>query len=92
MLAEVYRGMSLSREALEQYQAAYEAIKANYNEASLINQFLCLRGIAELRMEQGQRQDAIEALQEALDIAEVQKLTEENAIRQQLAEWKSTKP
>lgn len=92
ILAEVCRGMSLSREALDQYQAAYEATRASYDETSLMNQFLCLRGIAELRMEQGQRKDAIQALQEALDIAEVQKLTEENAIRQQLAEWKSARP
>jgi tetratricopeptide (TPR) repeat protein len=92
ILAEVCRGMSLSREALEQYQAAYEATKASYDDTGLMNQFLCLRGIAELRMEQGHRKDAIQALQEALDIAEVQKLTEENAIRQQLAEWKRAKP
>ena len=91
-LAEIYRDMSRPQEALDQYQAAYQEVKNSYDQTSLANQFLCLRGIAQLRMELGQRDDAIAALQEALDIAQVQNLAEGSSIREQLDRWKNASP
>lgn len=88
-LAEIYRGMSLPREALGQYQSAYAGLADGEN---LIGQSHCLRGIAELRMELGERQAAIGKLTEALGIAEALELPEEGAIRQQLEQWRGETP
>ena len=88
-LAEVYRGMSLPQEALGQYEAAYEALA---DGDDLANQLRCLRAIAELRMERGERGTAIMKLTEALDIAQVLGLAEEDGIRAQLEQWKREEP
>ncbi len=88
-LAETYRGMSLSQEALGQYEAAYEALA---NGDDLMDQFRCLHAIAELRMELGERGAAIAKLAEALDIAQVLGLAEEEGIRKQLEQWKGEEP
>jgi tetratricopeptide (TPR) repeat protein len=89
MLAEIYRGMSLPQDALGQYEAAYEALADGDN---LMDQFRCLRGIAELHMELGERGAAIRSLAEALDIARVLGLAEADGIRAQLEQWKSVGP
>jgi tetratricopeptide (TPR) repeat protein/TolB-like protein len=85
-LAEIYRGLSLPREALGQYEAAYEALA---DGDDLMSQFRCLQGTAELRMELGERRAAIEKLAEALDVAQVLGLAEKETIRKQLEQWKS---
>ncbi|MFQ5807241.1 MAG: hypothetical protein ACE5I3_12400 [Phycisphaerae bacterium] len=88
-LAEVYRGMSLPREALGQYELAYEALASGDD---LLNQFRCLRAAADLRMELGDRGGAIKGLAEALDIAQVLGLAEAATVRERLAQWRSEKP
>jgi len=89
-LAEIYRDMSLPREALGQYEAAYEAL-AGRDELTE-HQFRCLRAIAELRMELGEHGEAIKRLAEALDIAQVLGLADEGTVRRQLEQWKSETP
>ncbi len=88
-LAEVYRGMSMPREALEQHEAAYAALA---DADDLRSQFHCLHAIAELRMELGKRDGAIAKLAEALEIAELLELPETENIRKQFAQWKTQAP
>jgi tetratricopeptide (TPR) repeat protein len=88
-LAEVHRGMSSPRDALAQYETAYAAIK---DGDDLLGQFRCLHAIAELQMELGEAGGAIEKLSEALDVAHVLELPEEENLREQLAQWKAQSP
>jgi tetratricopeptide (TPR) repeat protein len=88
-LAEIYRGMSSPREALGQYQAAYEALVGG---SDLVSQFRCLHAIAELHTDLGQRRMGIEKLTEALDIAHVLRLPEEQEVRAKLERWKREQP
>jgi len=88
-LAEIHRGMSRPRDALGHYEAAY-AVLANGDD--LLSQFRCLHAIAELRMELGHPDSAIKKLSEALDIAQVLELPEEDNIRKQLAQWEAEPP
>ncbi len=88
-LADIYRGMSMPREALGQYESAYASL---VDGNDLLSQFRCLHATAELRMELGERDAAIKKLSEALDIAQVLELAEEENIRKQLAQWKGETP
>ncbi len=88
-LAEIYRGMSMPRAALGQYESAYAALA---DGDDLPNQFRCLHATAELQMELGEPETAIKRLSEALDIAHVLELAEEGNIRKQLAQWKAQTP
>ena len=88
-LAEVYRGMSMPRAALGQYESAYAALA---DGDDLPNRFRCLHATAELQMELGEPETAIRKLSEALDIAHVLELAEEENIRKQLAQWKGQTP
>ena len=88
-LAEIHRGMSRPRDALGHYEAAY-AVFADGDD--LLSQFRCLHAIAELRMELGHPDSAIKKLSEALDIAHVLELPEEDNIRKQLAQWEAEPP
>jgi tetratricopeptide (TPR) repeat protein len=88
-LGEIYRGMSMPREALGQYESAYAALA---DGDDLLSQFRCLHATAELLMESGEREAAITKLAEALDIAHALELAETENIRKQLAQWKAQTP
>lgn len=88
-LAEIYRAMPRLLEALGQYESAYEALA---DGEDLLNQCVCLRAIAELKMELGERAAAIQKMEEALDIAHALELQDEPALRKQLDEWKKAAP
>lgn len=88
-LAEIYRGMSMPREALGQYESAYSALA---DGDDLLNQFRCLHATAELLMQLEQRETAIQKLSEALDIARALELAEADNIQKQLAQWKNENP
>lgn len=88
-LGEIQRGMANTKTALSHYETAYQSLASG---TRLIDQFVCLRAIAELRMELGERAAAISKLQEALDIAHVKQLDDEQAVREQLEQWKSAGP
>ncbi|MBU0639027.1 MAG: tetratricopeptide repeat protein [Planctomycetes bacterium] len=88
-LANVYQSMGLLEDALGQYDLAYEQIRDGEN---LGDQFLCLRELSKLRMQLGQRDQAILALQEAIDIAHVLELRVEEDLRTQLDEWQHNRP
>ena len=88
-LGEVYRGMKKNREALEQYDTAYQALSATDD---LEGQYYCLRASAELSKELGDRKTAIQKLTEAADIAHVKVMPEEDAVRKLIEEWKNEKP
>ncbi|MCH8808147.1 MAG: hypothetical protein IH986_18945, partial [Planctomycetes bacterium] len=55
----------------------------------LNNQYVCVREIASLRMQLEQREQALVALQEAIDIAHVLNLPEEAQLRERLAGWQA---
>ena len=86
ILADVYRAMSLHEEALAQFELAYEQVRKTDD---LAGQFTCLREIATTRMQLGRREKAIAALQEAVDIAHVLELREEQELRTELENWKT---
>jgi tetratricopeptide (TPR) repeat protein len=85
-LGEVYRAMELHAESLAQFELAYEQVRKTDD---LLNQFTCLREIATARMKLGRRENAILALQEAIDVAHALELREEPTLRKQLAAWKA---
>ncbi|MFH1746005.1 MAG: tetratricopeptide repeat protein [Planctomycetota bacterium] len=84
-LAATYRTMEAPADALREYEVVYEHILAGDDLAS---QLLCAREIAALRMQLGQREAALSALQEAIDVAHALRLPEEAELREQLAEWR----
>ena len=57
-----------------------------------MNQFRCLRGIAELKRELGEPATALEKLQEALDIAHALELAEQETLQEQLERWRNETP
>lgn len=67
--------------AIAQYEAAYQAL---FDTDDLANQLLCLDRIATLREQLGERRKAIEALQDALDIAELLEAPAEKTLRERL--------
>ena len=85
-LGGIYEALELHEEALAQFELAHEAVRKTDD---LTNQFACLREIATVRMRLGQREKAIAALQEAIDIAHVLELREEQELRIELAGWQA---
>jgi tetratricopeptide (TPR) repeat protein len=83
-LAELHEAMGQPSDALGQYELAYEQLKRGED---LNSQFVCLRRMAELRMQLGQRGAAIASLREALDIAHVLKLPEKAELETRLQNW-----
>jgi len=88
-LAGVLQGQGNPAEALAQLQLAYTKLRAGDD---LVSQLICARQIAELRMQLGQREPALAALQEAIDLAHVLERPEEAALREKLAEWQKQSP
>lgn len=86
VLGSVYQSMGRHEESLGQFELAYEQARRNED---LLNQYTCLREIAAVRLKLGQRDLAISALQEAIDLAHVLELREEQRLRQDLEKWKS---
>ena len=84
--AEIQRGMKQPAEALKTYETAYAALKSGDD---LVSQFRCLRGLAELQDETGNRKAAIKSITDAIDIAEVLELGEAAELKQKFDEWKS---
>lgn len=85
-LATIYRGKEDPQNALQQCEAAFEIVRDGTDFAQ---QFACLKQIAELRMQLDQPESAIDALQQAADIAHVLKLPQEADLRKQLQEWEA---
>lgn len=85
-LGELYSGMTPPRpdDALREYERAFEECRAG---TDLHAQLLCVREIARLRRELGQRERALAALREAIDLAHAMEAPEEKELREQLAEW-----
>jgi tetratricopeptide (TPR) repeat protein len=85
-LAEIYGAMSPPDPAgaLREYEQALEEYRAG---ADLNTRLLCLRQIARLRRELGQRERALAALREALDLARALEAPEQEQLREQLAGW-----
>jgi len=88
-LGETLREAQQQAEALEHFQAAQRALETGDD---LQSQLVCLRNIADLRMSLGQRREAIEALQLALDIAHVLELADAQELAATLSKWKSGGP
>lgn len=88
-MADIFREMGESTQALEQYEQANRFLGRSED---LLQQMLCLRRIAVLRRELGDRTAALAALQEAYDIAHALRLPERDLIEKQLAEWKAGAP
>ncbi|MCK4343611.1 MAG: tetratricopeptide repeat protein [Phycisphaerae bacterium] len=88
-LGGVYQAMNDPGRALVQFEQACGQLR---NANDLVNQFVCLREIARLKKQLGRTAEAIPALQEAVDIAHALKLSEEQALHDELARWKSEKP
>jgi len=88
-LAETYRAMGDRRRAATEYETAYKALSAGDD---LLDQYRCLRGLAELKMQAGDRAAAIAKLSDALDIAEALELPEQEDLRKQLAAWRKQRP
>ena len=85
-LAGIYHAMGKPQDALAQYEVAYKEVGATDD---LNNQYVCVREIASLRMQLEQREQALVALQEAIDIAHVLNLPEEAQLRERLAGWQA---
>jgi tetratricopeptide (TPR) repeat protein len=88
-LGSIYQAMEQWQGALGQYESALERFR---QDDDLINQLVCLREIAALRMQLGEREQAINTLQEALDIAHALRSPAEETLRKQLEGWKSQSP
>lgn len=84
-LGGVYQAMALPEEALAQFELAYEQVRRTNDLAS---QFTCLRELARVRRQLGRHDAAIAALQDAVDIAHVLELAEEEPLRAELQAWK----
>ncbi|MEP0848036.1 MAG: tetratricopeptide repeat protein [Phycisphaerae bacterium] len=88
-LADVYRELKQPKEALARYEEASQRFSASED---LFQQLVCLRRIAQLREELGDRKAAVRSLREALDIAHALKLPEGEVIQKQLADWGEKTP
>jgi len=88
-LGSIYQAMEQWQAALGQYELALERFR---QDVDLINQLVCLREIAAVRMQSGEREQAISTLQEALDIAHALRSPAEETLRKQLETWKSEAP
>ena len=88
-LAEAYEGMKQPTAALEQVEQVYAEISSGDD---LARQLVCVRRIADLRMELGQREAAIRALEDAIDIAHALETPEVAALRKKLTDWKTAAP
>ncbi len=86
IVGEIYREMALHEESLAQFELAYEQVRTTDD---LAGQFTCLREIASARMQLGRREKALVALQEAIDIAHVLELREEQELRAELERWRA---
>ncbi|RMF78233.1 MAG: tetratricopeptide repeat protein [Planctomycetota bacterium] len=67
-LADIYAARGDTEEALREFQQAYDEL---IDTDDLQNQLLCLERIAELQAQRGRNDAAVDALTDALDIAEV---------------------
>lgn len=85
-LADIYDARGAREEALKQYLLAYEAIK---DGDELGNQLICLQHIAQIHKDLEHTDQAVRALQDALDIAQILESPIEKSLREKLAEWKS---
>jgi tetratricopeptide (TPR) repeat protein len=88
-LGSIYQAMEQWQAALGQYESALERFR---QDDDLINQLVCLREVAALRIQLGERKQAISTLQEALDIAHALRSPAEETLRKQLEECKSQSP
>ncbi len=86
-LGGVYQAMQQDAEALQQFELAWEQVRKT---DELPRHLVCLREIADVRMRLGQRDNALAALQEALDVAHALELRGEEArLREQLEQWRA---
>ncbi len=88
-LGGVYQAMRSPEQALAQFDQAHQQLR---NTDDLPNQVTCLREMARLRMLLGRRQEAITAIQEAIDIAHAMEAPEEESLRAELADWTADQP
>ncbi len=88
-LGALYQAMPAPEKALAEFEQAYQETRKSDD---LPNQFTCLREMARVRRQLGQRKEAVAALQEALDIAQVLELPEKDKLRAELESWKEDKP
>ena len=86
-LGQIYQAMQLPEKALAEFELGYEQVRKSDD---LLNQFTCLREIADARMKLGQRDAALRALKEAIDIAHVLELRDEQRLQEQLDSWKAS--
>ena len=77
-LGATYRGMSSPREALAQYESAYATLSQG---TDLISQLACLKELADVQAELGDKQAAIARLTDALDIATALEVKDAEEIR-----------
>lgn len=84
-LGRIYEDMSRPDDALRSYKLAYGRLR---DTDQFEGQLFCLRRMAELSHAAGQRDEALRALQEAVDLAHVLKLPEEKELAQKLAAWR----
>lgn len=75
--------------ALREYEAAFDLVSKGDN---LPDQYACLKRLADLRRKLGQRKEAEKNLQEAIDVAQVLKAPDLQALREQLEGWRREKP
>jgi tetratricopeptide (TPR) repeat protein len=88
VIGGAYRTLKQPDAALTEYEGAYRKLR---EAEDLGSQLVCLRAIAELRMELGRRQDAVSAFKEAIEVAHALSATEQEAsLRKQLAECEQT--
>jgi hypothetical protein len=81
--------MSAPREALAQYEEAYKALSQG---TDLVSQLACLKEIADVQVELGDKQAAIARLKEALDIATALELQDADDIRAKIKELGGNAP
>jgi len=86
ILGGIHQTLEQPDKALQQFELAYGEIRKTDD---LVNQCTCLREMARARMQLGQREEAVDALQQAADIAHVLELQEEAELREELAAWRA---
>jgi tetratricopeptide (TPR) repeat protein/TolB-like protein len=88
-LGGVYQAMDRPAEALAQFEQAYEQLR---DTTDMMTQFTCLREMARVRKQLGQRLEALKVMQEAVDVAQALELPEEKALRDEMAVWRNEAP